>query len=198
MLLREYAFNPAYYSHAFLAARGLHPDWWQLVTAFITYQGVHANLLHLAITCLGVLFLGPVVAQRFGAVLFVIFFLACGVTGALARLALDWGQPSDVIGASGAAWGVMAAALRLMPGQIPWAMPGETPMAPLYARQVLIYGAFLAAFDLMETLSGFAAGVPGADAAWQVHLGGFVGGLLLAGVFDHLRPRPLAHSLSEG
>jgi membrane associated rhomboid family serine protease len=103
-----------------------------------------------------------------------------------------------VIGASGAIAGLMAAALRMLPTQIPWAMPGETRLAPIFSRQVLMFSAVLGAVNLLAGVADFRMGGETGLVAWQAHLGGYVGGLLLASVFDHLRPRPLAPSLNDG
>ena len=104
-------------------------------------------------------------------------------------LALNWGDSLSVIGASGAISGLMAAALRMLPGQTPWAVPGETPLAPLFSRQLLIFSAIWAAINLLTGITGLGMGGESGLIAWQVHLGGYAAGLLLSGPFDRLRPR---------
>ncbi len=125
-IVGEYALIPARYSHAFLAATHIDPGaWWERALPFVTYMGLHNDLMHLGINCVWLLAFGPIVARRFGSVLFLVFFLVCGVAGGALHVALNWGQPVPVIGASGAISGLMAAALRMLPTQIPWAMPGR-------------------------------------------------------------------------
>ena len=54
--------------------------------------GCTADWTHLAINCLWLLAFGPVVARRFGAGLFLVFFLVCGVAGAADLSGLQLGQ----------------------------------------------------------------------------------------------------------
>ena len=191
LIIVKYALIPARYSQHIGTL-------WERAVPFVTYMGLHNDLIHLGINCLWLLAFGPIVARRFGAVLFLVFFAVCGVLAAAAHLALNWGETLPVIGASGAISGLMAAALRMLPTQIPWAMPGETPLAPIFSRQVLVFSLVWAAINVFAGVTGLGMGGETGLIAWQAHLGGFAAGLLLAGVFDTLRPRPLAHSLSDG
>ena len=130
------------------------------------------------------------------------FFLICGVAAALAtHLAFNWGAPEPVIGASGAISGLMAAAMRLLPTERPpWAAdgaPDQAPMLPLLSRQVLLFSLIWVGLNLMVAIApGVMLGVAGGGlVAWQAHLGGYAAGLLLAGLFDALRPQPVGEPL---
>ena len=162
---------------------------WERAIPFVSYMGLHGNWTHLIINCLFLLAFGPIVARRFGTVLFFLFFLVCGVVAALCYLALNWGSPVPVVGASGAISGLMAAAIRMLPGQAPWVQQGEAPLAPLLSRQILVFTALWVAVNLMTAFTGFGLGGEGGLIAWQAHLGGFLAGLLLSIPFDRLRPR---------
>jgi membrane associated rhomboid family serine protease len=145
--------------------------------------------VHLTVNCFFLLAFGPIVARRWGASLFLIFFAVCGVSAALAYLAFNWASPVPVIGASGAISGLMPAALRLLPGQAPWAAHSDAPLAPLFSRPVLVFTAFFAVINVLTGLTGWGIGGESGLVAWQAHLGGFLAGLLLCGLFDRLRPR---------
>jgi membrane associated rhomboid family serine protease len=189
-LVFQFGLYPLRYSHAFLESR--MADHWTLLDRaipFISYMGLHGSWTHLIINSLWLLAFGPIVARRFGGALFLLFFLVCGVVAALCYLALNWGSPVPVVGASGAISGLMAAALRMLPGQAPWAAQGEAPLAPLFSRQLLMFTAVWTAINLMTAFTGFGMGGESGLIAWQAHLGGYVAGLLLSGPFDRLRPR---------
>jgi membrane associated rhomboid family serine protease len=197
-LAYDYGLVPVRYSRAFLESRMADPGTvWDRAIPFVSYMGLHNDWTHLVINALWLLAFGPIVARRFGAVLFVLFFIVCGIAGALTYLAFAWGSEAPVIGASGAISGLMAAALRMLPGQTPWAVPGTAPLAPIFSRQMLIFIGALVAINVLMVVSGLSIGGETAQVAWQAHLGGFVAGLLLCGPFDHLRPRnvgaPLDH-----
>jgi membrane associated rhomboid family serine protease len=201
-MVYEYALIPARYSHAFVASQaGLAASWpgtvLERAIPFVSYMGLHNDWTHLVINSLWLLAFGPVVARRQGALLFLVFFLVCGVAGALTYVALNWGNPVPVVGASGAISGLMAAALRMLPGQAPWAEPGTAPLAPLFSRQILIFTLVWAAINIVAGVTGLGVGGQSGLIAWQAHLGGFLAGLLLCGPFDALRPRQVGIPLDR-
>lgn len=175
-ILLHYGFVPARY----VQGGSLLP----LLIPFVSYNFLHADFVHLGVNCLWLLVFGPVVARRYGGALFLGFFLICGITGAAAYLALNWGSPDGVIGASGAISGLMGAAIRMLP----WPGAARTrPLAPIFSRPVLLFSAFWVFTNFLIGITGFGAMGEIHQVAWQAHLGGYVAGLLLAGVFDRLR-----------
>jgi len=197
-MVYEYALVPARYSSAFLASHMADPGTvWERAVPFVSYMALHNDWTHLLINCLWLLAFGPVVARRLGAGLFLVFFLVCGVAGAVTYLAFNWASPLPVVGASGAISGLMAAGLRMLPGQAPWAAPGDAPLAPIFSRQILMFSAVWAAINLLAGVTGLGMGGESGLIAWQAHLGGFLAGLLLCGVFDSLRPRTVGAPLDR-
>lgn len=189
-IIYQFGLYPWRYSHAFLQSRMVDPGTlWERAIPFASYLGLHASWTHLVINSLWLFAFGPIVARRYGSMLFLLFFLVCGVAAAITYLAFNWGGALPVVGASGAISGLMAAALRMLPGQTPWAVPGETPLAPLFSRQLLVFTAIWAAINLLTGITGLGMAGESGLIAWQAHLGGFVAGLLLSGPFDRLRPR---------
>ncbi|MBA2588753.1 MAG: rhomboid family intramembrane serine protease [Alphaproteobacteria bacterium] len=197
-MVYEYALVPARYSRAFLESHMADPGTvLERAVPFVSYMALHNDWTHLLINCLWLLAFGPVVARRLGASLFLVFFLVCGVAGAVTYLAFNWASPLPVIGASGAISGLMAAGLRMLPGQAPWAAPGDAPLAPIFSRQILMFSVVWAAINLLAGLTGLGMGGESGLIAWQAHLGGFLAGLLLCGPFDALRPRTVGAPLDR-
>jgi membrane associated rhomboid family serine protease len=189
-LVYEFGLYPLRYSHAFLESHMANPGTlWERAVPFVSYMGLHGSWTHLIINCLWLLAFGPIVARRFGNLLFLFFFLVCGVMAAVFYLALNWASPVPVVGASGAISGLMAAGIRMLPGQAPWVTQSEAPLAPLLSRQILVFTVLWATINLMTAFTGFGVGGESGLIAWQAHLGGFLTGLLLCGLFDRLRPR---------
>lgn len=189
-LVNQFGFIPARYSQVFLATHNADPGGWLAqAVPFVSYMALHNDATHLIINSLWLLAFGPIVARRFGGFLFLLFFLTCGVAGALAHLAFNWGSLVPVIGASGAISGLMAAGLRLLPTQAPWAGAAEEKLAPVFSRQIVIFTAIWMAINLAAGLTGLGVGGEAGLIAWQAHLGGYLAGLFLAGPFDKLRPR---------
>ena len=190
-LINQYAFIPARYSRAFLASHDVDPgSLLDRAVPFVSYMGLHNDFTHLAINCLWLLAFGPIVARRYGAALFLVFFIICGIAGAGVHLALNMGSLVPVIGASAAISGLTAAGLRLLPAQrdMMLGLGGlqSGPMAPILSRQVLLFAVVWVGVNLAAGLTGMGAGGTVGLIAWQAHLGGFAAGLLLAGPFDRL------------
>ena len=151
---------------------------------FVSYMFVHAGLLHLAFNMLILYSLGTRVEERMGSRTFVLFYLYCGLGGALFSLGLAALQPGAVAGASAAVLGVAVAYAMFWPDAelmvfpLPW---------PIRARTLVIA---LLVLDLV-----FALLAPGDGVAHIAHLGGAVFGFLffrfqgLAGPGRPPRPR---------
>ena len=186
-------------SYAFIPARYAFPgSLWDQAVPFVSHLFLHGDWPHVVMNALWLLAFGPIVARRFGGPLFILFFLLCGIAGAATFLLFNWGGMDPVVGASGAVSGLMAAGLRMMPGMFAWAQPGEPGLAPILSRPILSFTAIWMALNLAVGLIG--GGFLGADGAiaWQAHMGGYLAGLLLASLFDRLKPRALAPFLNDG
>lgn len=128
---------------------------------FVTYMFVHLGLWHLAFNMLLLYGLGCRVEARMGDKAFILFYLYCGIGGAVFSLGLAALQPSPVAGASAAVLGVAVAFAMLWPDAelvvfpLPW---------PVRARTLVIA---LLALDL-----AFAFLKPGDGVAHVAHLGG--------------------------
>jgi membrane associated rhomboid family serine protease len=184
-ILNDYALNPARYSAHYLAVHHADPgSIVDRVLPFFAYMLLHADTTHIAINCLWLLAFGPVVARRFGGAAFVLFFVLCGLAGAACYLAFNWGDDAGVIGASGAISGLMGAAIRMMRIRQPYLNVATLPLLPILSRQVLGFSAVWMAVNLVTGI--FAIGLTGQyqAVAWEDHMGGYVAGLILAGVFE--------------
>ncbi len=177
-IVDSYALNPAVYLARY---PGAMLD--RLVMPF-SHIFLHADWTHLAVNGVWLLAFGPPVARRFGGPAFFLFFLLCGLAGAIAFVAFNWGLDTGAIGASGAISGLMGGAIRMIDIRRPYLDTTAMRLAPLFSRQVLTFSAVWLAVN-------FAAGVIGLGAwgtlqyiAWQDHMGGYLAGLLLAAPFD--------------
>lgn len=199
-IVRIYGVWPARYSPAFLESHNIYDAGtvWDRAVPFVSYMALHSDITHLMINCLWLLAFGPVVARRFGAVLFLVFFLLCGAAAAIFYVALNWGSDVSVVGASGAIAGLTGAAIRMMPGRIaPWMVgANEVPLQPLLSRPILMFSAVFIALNMLAAVVTLGPDA-GGTIAWQAHLGGYLAGLFLCGTFDLLRPRSVGIPLEN-
>lgn len=88
------------------------------VWRLLSYQFLHANVLHILFNMLGLYFLGPTLEKHWGSKRFLIFYLSCGVAGGLFYTFLAAFKLLPVLpmlGASGAILGMFAACAILFP-----------------------------------------------------------------------------------
>ncbi|MCS7007755.1 MAG: rhomboid family intramembrane serine protease [Thermoleophilia bacterium] len=140
-----------------------HGEWWRLLTAAFLHYGP----LHLGMNMLVLWFLGPGVEDYFGHVRFALLYLVAGLAGSAG--ALLWSPSALTVGASGAIWGLMGAALVLE------------------RRRIYVFGGQAMALLLLNVL--ITLFLPGISIGG--HFGGLVGGVLSALAFTSLRRSPL-------
>ncbi|MHC4647959.1 MAG: rhomboid family intramembrane serine protease, partial [Planctomycetota bacterium] len=88
------------------------------VWRLITYQFLHGSVWHVGMNMLWLFFLGPTLERHWGSKRFLMFYLMCGVAGALFYMFLvgvKFLPAGPMVGASGAILGVLAACAILFP-----------------------------------------------------------------------------------
>ena len=170
-------------------------EWWP---GLLTSMFVHSGWVHVAMNAVGALAFGPPVARLTGgakgAVAFLLFYVACGLvaTGGYGLVHPD--SYDSLVGASGAVFGLMGGALRLL------GRP-DSRLRSLGDRRFLTTAAVLMAVNAAVGLIGLAPGMDGARIAWEAHAFGFVCGALLIGPWARAfgsRPAPFASSPDLG
>jgi membrane associated rhomboid family serine protease len=187
------AFIPARYSGA---APELPGGYATAVTSFVTYMVVHAGWVHLIVNLLWMLAFGSAVARRVGDLKFIYFSLLCGIAGAFTHLAFHYGDMAPVVGASAAISGQMAGALRFIfrPPGLPAQRGTDFVTAPLMTlgqtlsdRRIIGFLVFWVAINAYFGISAVRIAGQEGGIAWEAHIGGFLCGLLLFGLFDKRR-----------
>ena len=151
---------------------------WQEIAGPVTHQFLHGGIGHIVLNMVMLAAFGSGVERAIGGAKFVVLFLICGIAGALVHFAIFPESAAPVVGASGAISGMFGAALRVMARQSQ--QQGQTmrllPIAAVWIGISLIFG-----------FTGSGAG--GGQIAWAAHLGGFIAGLALFGLFTRGGPR---------
>jgi membrane associated rhomboid family serine protease len=166
--------DPVIAGYAFRATDLGAGRWITLATALF----LHGSWPHALMNAAFALAFGAPVARFLGlrargVAVFVAFYVGCGVLANLAFAALHRGDPTPLVGASGAVSGLMGAAARLIAGR---GRPG-----PILSPPVIGMGAAWVVVNLLVAVTGLAPGTNGATVAWEAHLGGFAAGVLLFG-----------------
>ncbi len=169
---------------AFSGQAMMQGQWWTLFTALF----LHASIIHIASNMMSYLSLAPIVVARFGGgwkslIPYHILYLACGLAGNLLFWAIHPHGEIPVLGASGAIYGIYAAAMRLD--------PYRSRVAPIFSQTTLnaiwtflwsnavVIALFGGVPMLLQVFSGKPLQIP---IAWEAHLGGFITGFFLIGL----------------
>lgn len=158
VFLGEYLYPPLASMLALRPGLLLHEPW----TA-ITYMFVHAGFMHIFFNMFGLFIFGPRVESRLGPARFLSLYFISGLGGALLSLATPG---AEIVGASGALFGVMYAFAHYWPDAGIFIFPLPIPIP----ARIFVFG--FAALSLVMGMSG------GGGIAHFAHLGGFVAGFL--------------------
>jgi membrane associated rhomboid family serine protease len=167
--------------------------------SLVTYSFLHADWTHLAFNSISMLAFGTPPARRLGAARFLLLSALGSIGGALAYYLFHPGQIAVLIGASAAVSAQVAGAIRLIFARpAAAAIAGDRQIRP--ARALTLSETFTNRLPLMFILvwlglnyvfGAFGIGMPAGEGlvAWEAHLGGFMAGLLLFGLFEG-KPSP--------
>jgi membrane associated rhomboid family serine protease len=136
----------------------------------VTYQFLHADFWHVFGNMLFLFVFGDDIEELIGHWRFLAFYLACGVGGGVAFLLSAPGSDTELIGASGAVAGVIAAYLMYRPCAKVTVLLG---LIPLRIRAFWVIGAW-ASWQVIEAASRVHNGV-----AYWTHVGGLATGAIL-------------------
>lgn len=170
--------NTLYYAYGFIPAVAngvsqLPPEIAVLPasSSYITYAFLHADFMHLAGNMLFLWVFGDNVEDALGHFRFLIFYLACAAASAWAHAFMFPASEVPLVGASGAAAGVVGAYLMLHPRVKVWVL--VLGRIPLRLSAMWVLGAWIA-FQVFNVAFNADAGV-----SWVAHIGGFVAGTVL-------------------
>ncbi len=150
------------------------------VLSLFTSMFLHGGFMHIIGNMLYLWIFGNNIEDAMGRARFLIFYLTCGVLAALAHILSNPSSVIPTIGASGAISGVLGAYLLLYPHA------RVLTLIPLGFFTRLIYlpaGLVLGFWFVLQLISGSLGSPEGGGIAWFAHIGGFVAGMALVGLF---------------
>jgi len=159
------------------------------VTGPISYSLLHGSVAHLAVNMVWLAAFGSPLANRIGALRFVLFWIATSVAAAGLHYVIYSTSQAPLIGASGAISGMMGAAARFgfridrASGRPAFGGP-VLPIATVLTMRGTVV--FLAVWMVINAVTGLVGGMPGQESqiAWEAHVGGFVVGFFFVSAFD--------------
>ena len=158
----------------------------EAIVRVFTSMFLHGGLMHLAGNMLYLWIFGDNVEGAMGSFSYLVFYLLCGIGAAIGQVAVGPSSTVPMIGASGAISGVLGAYLVLYPG----AQVETLLFVGFFVRLVRLPAlVLLGMWILLQFVSGLASlgiDVTG-GVAFFAHVGGFVAGVALVGLFRRRR-----------
>ncbi len=157
-------------------APGPSPIWLTLITSMF----MHGGWAHIGGNMLFLYIFGDNIERRLGPVLYLAFYLICGVIASLAQVATN---PSSVIpslGASGAISGVLAAYLLYFPQNRVRVLMGLGAYGRVTEVPALVMIGLWIVIQLVSGIGATAVSEQTSGVAYWAHIGGFAAGLVLA------------------
>jgi membrane associated rhomboid family serine protease len=147
-----------------------------------TCMFLHGGWLHILGNMWFLWIFGGNVEDRLGPVVYLLFYLICGIASGVAQVLFSWGSPVPSIGASGAISGVLGAYIVLFPYSRILTL---VPLFVFFFTARIPAVIFIGLWFVVQFLSGLGSlGATGAAAsggvAWWAHIGGFALGAGLA------------------
>ncbi len=144
----------------------------------LTSMFLHGGWMHLLGNMLYLWIFGNNIEDVMGHAKFILFYLLCGVLAALSHASIDPASQIPMVGASGAISGVLGAYLLLFPRAYVLVLLPAIGMTRVPAAIVL--GMW---FVTQLISGGMSVGTSGGGVAFFAHIGGFVAGMALIGLF---------------
>jgi len=175
----------------YMPARLVHPaafhySVWEAALTLITSLFLHGGFVHLFGNMIYLWVFGDAVEDAFGHAGYLLFFIGCGAIGSATHTLVFPHSVVPSIDASGSIAGVLGAFLVLRPlARIVTIFPLVVYWAMAEIRAML----FLPVWFLMQFFNGFLSLASArstqevAGIAWWAHVGGFIFGAIVAGVY---------------
>lgn len=150
------------------------------IFALFSSMFLHGGFFHIISNMWFFWIFGNNVEDTLGHFRFLIFYLFCGVGAGLSQIFMNPDSTIPMVGASGAISGVLGAYFLLYPG----ARILTVVILFFFIRMVYIpAGIFILFWFFLQVISSFTVNPEGGGIAWYAHIGGFLTGVLLAGLF---------------
>jgi membrane associated rhomboid family serine protease len=144
----------------------------------LTSMFLHGGWMHLLGNMLYLWIFGNNIEDAMGHVKYIVFYILCGVLAALTHAMTDPSSQIPMVGASGAISAVLGAYLLLFP------RAHVLVLLPALGMTRVPAGVVLGMWFVTQLVSGgMSIGAQGGGVAFFAHIGGFVAGMALIGLF---------------
>lgn len=177
VLVRTYGLVPIRIQYALAGTH--HVTLGKAFVPLFTCMFLHGGWLHIIGNMWFLWIFGANVEDRFGSVMYLFFYLVCGLGSGLSQALFSWGSSIPSIGASGAISGVLGAYVVFFPGSRILTLVTLLIIWFLARIPAIV---FIGLWFIVQFLSGLGSlgAVNAGGVAWWAHVGGFALGAIIA------------------
>ncbi|NIP39586.1 MAG: rhomboid family intramembrane serine protease [Candidatus Dadabacteria bacterium] len=151
---------------------------------FISSMFLHGGWMHIIGNMLFLHVFGDNVEDRMGHSRYLMFYIFCGFIAAFFQIATNLGSQVPMVGASGAISGVLAAYLLFFPKAKILTLVPIFIFIQFIHLPAIVYILFWFGIQLLSGIGALSIPGDGGGVAFWAHIGGFIGGLILAKSFQ--------------
>ncbi|KEG20066.1 rhomboid family intramembrane serine protease [Bartonella bacilliformis] len=158
----------------------------------VSYSFMHGSLRHIALNMIWLLVFGSPLVRHLGNLRFLIFWVLTAVASVLTYFIFHQNSEIPLIGASGAIFGMMGAAVRYFFSTCSnsstrdgkFERPLLSIREALHSRTVLIYLGVWFMINFITGIFPYFSEEDNVSIAWEAHVGGLISGFLLISFFN--------------
>ncbi len=174
--LNTYGAKPMYILNMAAAPSGYPSPYLTIFSSMF----LHGGFFHVAGNMLYLWIFGNNIEDSMGHSRFIVFYLISGVVAVYIFAFVNPGSTIPMVGASGAVSGVLGAYLVLFPrAKVLTLVPFGFYMQVIKVPAVFVLGFWI----VLQILNGMVSRGSGGGVAWFAHIGGFLAGVVLVGLF---------------
>lgn len=145
---------------------------------------LHGGFFHVAGNMLYLWIFGNNIEESMGHYRFLVFYFVSGIAAVYIFAFMNPASIIPMVGASGAVSGVLGAYLVLFPrAKVLTLVPFGFYMQVIKIPAIFVLGFWI----LVQIINGMVSGGRGGGVAWFAHIGGFLAGVVLVGLFKKRR-----------
>jgi membrane associated rhomboid family serine protease len=148
---------------------------------FFSNMFLHGGWLHLILNMWTLWLFGPAIEDRLGRARYLALYLVCGVLASITHAFFNPTSDVPALGASGAIAGVLGCYMRLFPLARVIVVIPILFLPFFFTLPAMVFAGLWFLLQLLQGTAALFEPSAGGAVAWWAHVGGFVGGLILAG-----------------
>src|ERR1700682_2548077 len=165
---------------------------------FVSNMFLHGGWLHLILNMWTLWLFGRAVEDQLGSLPYLAFYFVCGLLASITHAAFNPTSTVPALGASGAIAGVLGCYVRLFPFSRIVVMVPILFLPLFFEVPGIVFAGLWFLMQVLQATAEWFAPFAGGGVAWWAHIGGFIAGVIFAGLLLPPRRRDWPRDADRG